>query len=80
MSQNKLQLIKFVEETILKDRSAHIDSTTLLFATHILRSMNILDLIGYVEKMTGTKISDDDLVMSKWRSIDVIVENFFELK
>ena len=78
MSQNKKQLIKFIEEKILKDRSAHIDGTTLLFSTHTLDSMNILDLIGYVEKIARTKISDADLVMSKWRSVDAIVENFLE--
>ena len=78
MSQNKKQLIKFIEEKILKDRSAHIDGTTLLFSTHTLDSMNILDLIGYVEKIARTKISDADLVMSKWRSVDAIVENFLK--
>ena len=73
----KKQLIAFIEGHVVKRKSSPaIESDTKLFAEKILDSMNILDLIGYVKKVTGKELSDDDLVMSKWKSVDAICENF----
>jgi acyl carrier protein len=75
--KRKQQLIEFIEGTVVKGNcTTKIKTDTGLFSEHVLNSMNILDLIGYVRKTTGKELSEDDLVMSKWSSVDTICENF----
>lgn len=74
---HKQQLIDFIMSKIVGEKStAKINPDTGLFSEHVLNSMNILDLIGYVKKTTGKELSEDDLVMSKWSSVDTICQNF----
>ena len=79
MSQDKRkqELIDFIESNMMKGSTTQkISADTGLFSEHVLNSMNILDLIGYVRKATGKKLTEDDLIMSKWSSVDSICENF----
>ena len=38
--------------------------------------MNILYLIGYVEKAIGRRLTDDEIVMSNFRTVRVIANTF----
>lgn len=38
--------------------------------------MNILYLIGYVEKALGRRLNDDEIVMSNFRTVRVIANTF----
>lgn len=38
--------------------------------------MNILYLIGYVEKALGRRLTDDEIVMSNFRTVRVIAHTF----
>lgn len=74
---SRQQLIDFIEKSVSgKKNTLKIKPDTGLFSEHVLDSMNILDLIGYVKKTTGKELSEDDLVMSKWSSVDAICQNF----
>ena len=69
------QLIKFIK-SIRRDKEQSIDQDTLLFKEKVLDSMNILDLMGYVEKHLERKLTDDEIVMINFESVRKIVETF----
>ena len=69
------QLIKFIKG-IRRDKEQTIDQNTLLFKEKVLDSMNILDLMGYVEKHLERKLTNGEIVMSNFESIRKIVETF----
>ena len=69
------QLIKFIK-SIRRDKEQSIDQDTLLFKEKVLDSMNILDLMGYVEKHLERKLTNEEVIMSNFESIRKIVETF----
>ena len=69
------QLIKFIK-SIRRDKEQSVDQDTLLFKEKVLDSMNILDLIGYVEKNLKRKLTNEEIVMLNFESIRKIVETF----
>ncbi len=71
------ELIKFIK-SICRDKGQSINPDTLLFKEKVLDSMNILDLMGYVEKYLGRKLTDDEVVMSNFESAHKIVETFLK--
>ena len=70
------QLLDFVRRRLLKQKGAMVDVDTPLFERKLIDSINILYLIGYVEKALGRRLTDDEIVMSKFRSVRVIAETF----
>ena len=73
---NKKAIIEFIKNSILKDKAIAINNRTLLFKERILDSMNILDIIGFVEDKIGRKIKDEELVMKNFKDVDSIIEVF----
>ncbi len=71
------ELLKFIK-SICRDKGRTIDSNTLLFKDKVLDSMNILDLIGYIEKHLGRKLTDDEVIMPNFESVRKIVETFLK--
>lgn len=71
------KLIDFVKNSILRDKKIGITADTLLFKEKILDSMNILDLMGYVEKQIGRRLSDEEIIMANFQSVKRINEVFF---
>ena len=69
-------LLDFVRRRLLKQRGAMVDVDTPLFERKLIDSINILYLIGYVEKALGRRLTDDEIVMSNFRSVRVIAETF----
>ncbi|MDQ6885130.1 MAG: acyl carrier protein [Candidatus Dormibacteraeota bacterium] len=70
------QLLDFVRRRLLKQKGAQVDADTSLFERRLIDSINILYLIGYVEKALGRRLTDDEIVMSNFRSVRVIAETF----
>jgi acyl carrier protein len=70
------QLLDFVRRRLLKQKEARVDADTPLFERKLIDSINILYLIGYVEKTLGRRLTDDEIVMSNFRSVRVIAETF----
>ena len=68
-------LLNHVKE-ISKDKLKEINATTPLFKDKILDSMNILDLIAYIQKKIGRKLDDSEIVMSNFKDVKTIVEVF----
>lgn len=69
------ELLRFVCGIVAGDAPA-ITPETPLFAERLLTSMNILDLIGYVEAALGRRLEDDEIVMSNFTSVRTIARTF----
>ena len=70
------RLLDFVRRRLVKQKGVRIDPQTPLFESKLIDSMNILYLIGYVEKMLGRRLRDDEIVMSNFRTVQVISNTF----
>jgi acyl carrier protein len=70
------RLLDFVRRRLLKQKGVRVDADTPLFESRLIDSMNILYLIGYVEKALGRRLNDDEIVMSNFRTVRVIANTF----
>jgi len=70
------RLLDFVRRRLLKQKGVRVDADTPLFESRLIDSMNILYLIGYVEKAIGRRLTDDEIVMSNFRTVRVIANTF----
>jgi len=70
------RLLEFVRRRLLKRKGVRVDADTPLFESKLIDSINILYLIGYVEKALGRRLTDDEIVMSNFRSVRVIANTF----
>jgi acyl carrier protein len=70
------RLLDFVRRRLLKQQGVQVDADTPLFERKLIDSINILYLIGYVEKALGRRLTDDEIVMSNFRSVRVIANTF----
>jgi len=71
------QLLEFVRSVLLEDKEVRVTADTLLFKEQLLDSMNILHLIGYVEKSLNRRLGDEEIVMSNFQSVRAIADAFF---
>lgn len=69
-------LLNFVRQRLVMHKGVRIDAETPLFENKLIDSMNILYLIGYVEKALGRRLTDDEIVMSNFRTVQVITNRF----
>ena len=70
------RLLDFVRRRLLKQKGVRVDADTPLFQHKLIDSINILYLIGYVEKGLGRRLTDDEIVMSNFRTVRVIADTF----
>ena len=70
------EIIEFIQTKILKKQLA-INPETKLFEDGLLNSMNILNLIGFIEKNLGRRIKDSEIVMKNFSSVKAIKTTFF---
>jgi len=70
-------LIDFIKR-ISRDKQSSIQPDTLLFREKILDSINILDLLGYVEKRISRRLKDEEVIMPNFESARKIAETFFK--
>jgi len=70
-------LLAFIRN-ISMDSSRIIQPDTLLFQEKILSSINILDLMGYVEHRLGRRLTTEELTMAHFASAEIIERTFFE--
>ena len=78
MQSEKESLIKFIKESLVKDSSIMVEESTLLFEDKILDSMNILDLLAYVETQLGRKLKDEEIIMGSFKDVNSIIRSFFD--
>lgn len=77
-SLQEKELMDFIKKFLLKKGNVvEITSETLLFKERLLNSMNILDLIGYIEKKIGRRLKDEEIIMTNFQSVKVMTSVFF---
>jgi acyl carrier protein len=72
------RLLEFIRTRLVRRKTARIRRDTLLFERRLLDSMNILDLIGYVERARGRRLGRQDLLMANFRDVRTIVRTFLD--
>lgn len=70
------QLLKFIKN-ICKNKQVAIRPETFLFKEKVLDSMNILDLMGYIEKQLSRRLTDGEIIASNFESVEKIEKIFF---
>lgn len=73
--QNKL--IKFINRKIIKDKSVDLTPDTLIFDKGLVDSMNILYLIGFLEKHLNRRLTNQEVQMGNFKSVSAIIKTFF---
>ncbi len=74
----KENLINFINGKVIQDPDVEVTEDTPLFESKLLDSMNILDLIGYVENEIGRELNDEEIVMKNFQDVNSIIEEFFK--
>ena len=69
-------LLAFVQARLVTRPKRLPTADTPLFEDRLLNSINILDLIGYVERVRGRRLEPRELVMDNFRNVRTIVERF----
>ncbi|MDP9352677.1 MAG: phosphopantetheine-binding protein [Chloroflexota bacterium] len=77
LEEQEHELIAFICCSVLEDGGKPIAADTQLFKEKRLNSMNILDLIGYVEQHLGRRLEDREIVMANFESVRSITRAFF---
>ena len=70
------QLLSYVNAELLAERNLRAETDTPLFADGWIDSLSILKLIAYVELLIGREISDQEIVMENFQTVDTITEHF----
>jgi acyl carrier protein len=71
------ELLSFIRGSLCREPDTRVQPTSQLFADHIIDSINVLPLIGYVEARLGRRIEDDELVLWRFASVEAIMQSFF---
>ena len=72
------ELLHFVNQQLLRDSPHKAEAGTPLFDGGLIDSLKILQLIAFVETKTGRTIPDREVVMSNFRTIEIIAAHFFQ--
>ena len=71
-------LREWVLKTSGKIKASELTDDTLIIEQRIISSVQILDLILFLEQMTGRSIDVEQLKPGVFRTVNVIYRNFFE--
>ena len=71
------ELLRFIA-SIRKEGTLPPGPDTLLIKDKVIDSLNILNLIGYVEERIGRRLADDEVTMRNFESASRIAATFFQ--
>ena len=71
------QITNWIVEKNPKVSAAEISLDTPILEKRIITSLQVPDLILYVESISGTPVSFDNLKPGSFQSISAILKNFF---
>lgn len=74
----KLSLRKWIIEKNGKIQSKDLKDDTPIIEQRIISSLQIMDLILFLEKLRGDAIDVENLKPGVFRTIDIIYNNFFK--
>jgi len=70
------ELLTFINNKLIKDGDIKVTEGSMLFKDRFLDSITILSLIGYIEEKLNKKLSEDDMMLTKFESINSIIKTF----
>jgi acyl carrier protein len=73
----EVSLCRFVRQLVADD-SLRIRRNTRIFEEGLIDSLKVLDLIAFVEAELGIRISDADIRLEHFRTIQAISESFWK--
>lgn len=71
-------LLEFVQKELARPTAPTIGPETLLFEGGFVNSLGILRLMGFLEAATGRSIPHALVVMKNFRTVEMIVDRFYE--
>jgi acyl carrier protein len=71
-------LLKFIQNDIVKSDTPEIKADSKLFDDSLIDSVNILNLIGFIETSIGRRLKDEELLFDKFSTPKDIVANYGE--
>lgn len=77
MKSESEDLINFIRNELITDKQITFTPSTKLFENRLIDSINILALIGFVEDKLGKRLTDDEVVMKNFTSVDSIEKAFW---
>jgi acyl carrier protein len=77
LHNHEQHLLDYVQTRLIRDRTVPINRQTMLFEEGWINSINILDLIGFLEKRLGRRLDDREIIMENFRSVHSIATTFF---
>ena len=70
---NLKEIVKdFIVDNFLFGNAEKLDTDTLLFEKGIIDSTGVLELLAFIEENFNIKVSDEELVLSNFSSINAI--------
>lgn len=78
---NEIEIRKRLRDWIYeraKDKPARLDDATPIVDDGILSSLDIVELVLFIENLRGTEVDVDALEPTSFRDVDAIWKSFFE--
>lgn len=73
------QTLAWINERLVPpERGVVVEAHTPLFASGIINSIKILELIAWTERLTGKQIADADIRLDNFRTVERIADVFVE--
>jgi acyl carrier protein len=66
------ELIQFIQETLVDDPGVTVDEESRLIDTGLVDSMGLEQVIHFVERRAGVRLSDDDVVPENFQTVAAI--------
>jgi acyl carrier protein len=70
------KLLVYINDELLADPTRRANPNTLLFEDGWIDSLKILKLIAYLEILIDRQITDEEVVMKHFRTVNTIAEHF----
>lgn len=69
-------LLTFIQQEIIGSDEPKVAPNSRLFDDGLIDSLNILNLIGYIEKSIGRRLTDQELLFANFATPEEIVKNY----
>lgn len=77
----KAELVRFIQQNMIEeDQSITIDEETALIDSGYIGSMQLMQLVTFIEERTGTRVPDDEVLPDNFETVNSMVEMIDRLR
>jgi len=69
---HKTILMDYIKNDIMRNRNAKLNEDDDLLSSGILDSLGILQLVAFIEKTFGIRITDEDVLFENFQSVNAM--------